>query len=675
MQSATRSPRRTRVVLTALLAVIGTAAVSTVTDAAHAAPRHPTAVEAATYESAPCAVELPAAAPDDLRCGYLTVPERRDGAADPARTLRLPVAIIPSAAETPEPDPLVVSTTGGPGGGALDALPFFLAADWANADRDVILIEQRGDGLAEPSLDCPELSTAAFIDDGVLLTGDAAADRRLTLVRECRERLVEDGVDLSAYTSAASAADLADLRTALDYDAWNLYGLDYGARLAMTVLRDQPAGLRSVILDAAYPPNVDRYELLPAGFDEALSAVSAACEADERCSSAYPSLDDALERVFERAAEDPLAVSVSHPDDGSPVRIALTPPVIAQGILSALGDAESVRVLPFVIDQLARGRSDAAQPLAQRTIDDADASAEGLGLSVECAEEIPFTDDARLAAAVEAGAFSRYLPASPLRELCTIWGVPALSPVENDAVSSALPVLITSGGYDPSTPPSWVPAVVAGLSRTAAITFPYASHGTIAEDGCPALIAGAFLRDPFSSPDVSCAEREEPTTFITTADVDPTSAVRRAYSDLVVDREPVPLAVGGASLMILVLTLLYGIGYGLSWLVRRRGGAPDGAVLAASVSAAAHLAFAGALALLLVNTDRIVLAFGLPPASWPLFLLPIVGFASAVILIVLLVRAWAGGDGSLGDRIVLTASAVASVGFTGWLLVRGLLFL
>ena len=66
------------------------------------------------------------------------------------------------------------------------------------------------------------------------------------------ERLVGEEINLAAYNSPASAADLNDLRLALGYKEWNLYGRSYGGRLALTVMRDYPTGIRSVILDSPY---------------------------------------------------------------------------------------------------------------------------------------------------------------------------------------------------------------------------------------------------------------------------------------------------------------------------------------------------------------------------------------------------------------------------------------
>ena len=70
------------------------------------------------------------------------------------------------------------------------------------------------------------------------------------------------GVDLAAYNSAENAADLADLRTALGIDGWNLYGVSYGSNLAMSELRDHPEGIRSVVLDSCRSPQQHRRDLV-----------------------------------------------------------------------------------------------------------------------------------------------------------------------------------------------------------------------------------------------------------------------------------------------------------------------------------------------------------------------------------------------------------------------------
>src|SRR5438105_2861141 len=97
--------------------------------------------------------------------------------------------------------------------------------------RDLVVIDQRGTGLSEPRLDCPEV--AAFERAAVALPTDdqpGFADS----VGACIDRLRSEDVDLSTYTTSQSASDVVAVTRALGYTSVNLYGLSYGARLGLT---------------------------------------------------------------------------------------------------------------------------------------------------------------------------------------------------------------------------------------------------------------------------------------------------------------------------------------------------------------------------------------------------------------------------------------------------------
>src|SRR5262249_24577235 len=87
-----------------------------------------------------------------ITCGYLSVPE--DHSAVGGRGVRLPRALTPPTGAPPPADP-AVSLAGGPGSGAVATTPA-LAQGWATflAHRDLIVVDQRGTGLSQPSLAC-----------------------------------------------------------------------------------------------------------------------------------------------------------------------------------------------------------------------------------------------------------------------------------------------------------------------------------------------------------------------------------------------------------------------------------------------------------------------------------------------------------------------------------------
>ncbi|MDM0112273.1 hypothetical protein QTI66_08930 [Variovorax sp. J22R133] len=54
---------------------------------------------------------------------------------------------------------------------------------------------------------------------------------------------------------------LAALRTAPGVEQWNVYVVSLGSKLALSVLRDHPQGIRSVVLDSVSPPTKNIVEV------------------------------------------------------------------------------------------------------------------------------------------------------------------------------------------------------------------------------------------------------------------------------------------------------------------------------------------------------------------------------------------------------------------------------
>ena len=159
--------------------------------------------------------------------------------------------------------------------------------------------------------------------------------------------------------------------------------------------------------------------------------------------------------LLDRAAETPLSVTVKNPVDGSPLTLQLTDAdLIDRAVQRLLRRRDVVRALPYVIDRLAEGDAEAAAPLAQRNVDDVDRASEGLHLSIDCAEEAPFNDDERIAAALARRPAPRALRAVRRipRGLRAVGASPHSPSTENAPVTSAIPTLLTTGGYDPVTP-------------------------------------------------------------------------------------------------------------------------------------------------------------------------------------------------------------------------------
>lgn len=303
--------------------------------------------------------ECPLPVPDELEegrtitCGYLQVPQ--DRAAPTGRQVKLPYARIRAESAHPHTDPLVY-LVGGPGGSAL--AEFSQVYAWfrpLRRDRDLILYDQRGTLLAEPVLECPlngPPPTQAEID-GVSARVPSylhPLDANDVVVARCAAALQAEGIDLAHYDTATHARDLLDLLTALGYQQYNLYGTSYGTRLALEVLRLDPAGLRAVVLDSVYPPIINAYEVQHAVATlEVLAGAFAQCAEEAVCAAAYPNLAARFEGVVAQLNAQPLTLPVSWQPtfDGDD---------LLQLMLTRL-DGAFLPYLPRLVDEVARGES------------------------------------------------------------------------------------------------------------------------------------------------------------------------------------------------------------------------------------------------------------------------------------------------------------------------------
>lgn len=464
------------------------------------------------FEEYDCPIELPRKA--KVTCGYLTVPENRER--EDSGAIDLAVAILHADKEKKALADPVVYLAGGPGGSALDDF----AADvegWMDysfhRDRDIIFIDQRGTGYSLPSLDCPEL---AEMDD--------EEDAEYRALQECHDRLVFMGVDIPAYNTIENAADVADLRRALGHEEWNVLAVSYGTRLALTLMRDHPEGIRSVILDSPFPPNAD----LPV--DEALTSMEAfavlfeGCAQARKCNKAYPDLEAVLLETVARLNEEPDVVTLTDEYDEEYDQEVYGDDLV-NALVQALYDAELIPLLPRVIYEVSEGTYDAYSVIAggdwgwgprfqgeddEEELEDVSDS-EGMYHIVTCRDEYAFadrdrtSDEARDAIPEELQSAMVGAVESEF-DTCDIWQAGRAPDIENEPVASDLPTMIMVGQYDPVTPPRWAYLTAETLEQAAVFEFPGFGHALVNGGECPLDMIQAFLDDPTDFPDASCID-------------------------------------------------------------------------------------------------------------------------------------------------------------------------
>jgi len=476
------------------------------------------------FEPGPCAKPpAPIEALATARCGRLTVPENR--AKPNGKTISLSVTIIPAKSATPKPDP-IVWLAGGPGDDAITEIPWALGGD-LNSDRDVIFISQRGTYSAQPTSTCPSVDRA--LADTLNLSYDSAAARKIyaDAQRICRRELLARGLDLPAYTTSESAADLEDARHALGLPKWNLYGISYGTDLALSYMRLYPEGLRAVGIDGIFPPSTAGAASSWKGA-EGIKAVFAACAAQPECHRRYGDVDALFRRLVVQYERNPKTFTVKLDGRDEAAKVMISGGMLVQWVASP--GTHLAGQVPAALDELAKGRPDRITKWwATSRLDPKAVGIVGQGLmnTISCREWVPFETPAQVIAAGrrQFPEFPRSVLANApnvqfLHENCAVWPVPRAPKSVRDVVRSDIPTLVVNAQYDAQTAPSNGAMVAKTLPNAVVVTVPNVAHVAFASpspaaNACAQKIARAFFND-LGKVDTSCVASVPPTDFVIT---------------------------------------------------------------------------------------------------------------------------------------------------------------
>lgn len=470
-------------------------------------PDGPTPDAAVTYDTVPCPMALPSDQAERVECGELDVPvDRRNP--DEAR-VRVAVAVIASSDPQPEPDP-VLYLHGGPGGLALaDTIEWVFPPHPLLADRDVILVDQRGSGWSTPSLNCPAAEAAAA---------------EVTALVTCRRDLEDQGVDLEHFTSSDIAQDLIDLRRSLAIDSWNLYGVSYGSRVALTLMDTDAGGVRAAILDSPYPPEVMAYVEQTPNASAAIDAVLVSCADDARCGAAFGDLREPLDQLLRSLDEQAEPTEFDEPDQP---RLVVDDAVLASALFSALYDRFTIPDIPRAVQLAVDGDLasslellGAADGFARpRQNEDAEydslADAELAFWASECREEVATASETSVLDAIDIDdALQAALVEEALDALrvCDRLDIGADAEAEQGPIASDIATLVLVGEFDPITPPSWARQAAASLSAVEVIEVVGSGHAPSFEQ-CPLDVLVAFVADPTPPIDAACVADLEPLPF------------------------------------------------------------------------------------------------------------------------------------------------------------------
>jgi pimeloyl-ACP methyl ester carboxylesterase len=428
-------------------------------------------------------------------CGWLVVRESRDRAS--AHTVRLAVEVF--RAREPTGAPPRVFLHGGPGGvGGIRLYSEGIARSPFPLHRDVVIYDQRGAGLSEPKL-CPAY--------------DAAAAALTEARRACIAEFEAQGVDRQAYNTAASVADLIDLRRTLGYVSWDVYGVSYGARLAQEAMVRDRKGIHSVVLASPLARSFSSQAEQPLSTQRAFERVFAACARQPSCHDAFPNVEQEFYAAYDDLTSSPVSVPIMSPDGGRDT-VRFDGRRLVDDIRNRMLNRPRMGVarIPLLLHELHAGdRVRAAREIVGEGSGNVPDGA--LRALINCSDH-----------AIYGAAYRRTLDSvnavarPPFRRIidreCEEW-LPHLRDGSMPApVRSDIPTLILTGYFDDRTPTDHARRIAATLSRAYLVEFPDEGHDA-RPPACHWAIVQQFLEDPTRKPDTSCVATITPIPFAT----------------------------------------------------------------------------------------------------------------------------------------------------------------
>jgi pimeloyl-ACP methyl ester carboxylesterase len=438
---------------------------------------------------------------DDARCGVYEVFENR--AAAKGRRIGLKLAVLPAKGPHREPDPIVV-IPGGPGQDAVASAKIFadlFAA--ARETRDLVLIDQRGTGGSNP-LNCKLPGSS---DDPQGYLGDLIP---IEAVRQCLQGL---DADPALYTTPIAMEDLDEVRQALGYDRINLYGASYGSRAALVYMRAHPEHVRSAMLSGLVPTDmkIPLYQARDA--QRAMDLLLDDCAADKACSTTFPDIRAKFNAVRERLAKAPVGVDLHDVMTRRDIHLTLNRDLFDEEMRWRLYDEEA-NLVPLFVAQAYEGNYStiaAAILRLRRAVAAGNIVSLGAFLSVTCAEDVPYIDQAE-ARRLAAGTFLGTYRVDQQTRACQVWPRGKVPAGYFEPVRSAVPALLLSGRRDPVTPPPWGERVARTLPHARQVILREGFHAE--RSPCVSRVFAQFLaRGAADGLDLSCAAEGVAMTF------------------------------------------------------------------------------------------------------------------------------------------------------------------
>ncbi len=422
------------------------------------------------------------------QCGFLSVFE--DRAAQSGRKINLHILVIPARTTSPAPDPIFY-IQGGPGASAIENVAGAMEIlGLANAQRDVVFVDQRGTGGSN-QLTCPQ-----FLDLSL----------QVPALKTCLANL---NGDPSAYTTAWGMDDLDDVRAALGYDQINLYGGSYGTAAIQVYILRHGEHVRTAALEGASLLEVPVFERWPTSSQKALDFLFARCDNDPTCHSTFPNARKEFTETIARLEQEPATMPVNDPRTGKPM--ILTSQLFRTEVHILLTSTWTAVYVPkfihLVYSQDWNGLVTLLAPVSSAGSSTPQWNL--MKLTILCNEDWAKTGRAETTAA-SAESYLKYENVRELsvpEELCPVMPHPKPEALYGPLTRSSVPMLFINGEVDPQDPPENVADARQRYPNSLAVVAPGQGHSYVGNSCHASIVADLVTRGSVDGLSTECLEK------------------------------------------------------------------------------------------------------------------------------------------------------------------------
>ena len=284
--------------------------------------------------------------------GYLNVPESWEK--PQGKKVKVAITVLKRNTQEGEAKAMVF-LQGGPGASGVQTIWTWYRHPLRKT-HDIVLLDVRGTGHSSPRL-CPDLGKE-FVN---ILAKNQSAEQdekeKSAAALSCRQQLINEGVDITAYNSISVANDLHALKKALNYKQWSVYGASYGTYMAQVYTSTYPEDVQKLILDSVIDDISTYYVNNSSNYMESLKKVFEQCKKDGKANAQYPDLENVYYGVIKDLTNNPLTVSVDKEVVASG-KFTFNVEDFKIAIQQALYNKQLVEVIPVLIYQFRNRNKD-----------------------------------------------------------------------------------------------------------------------------------------------------------------------------------------------------------------------------------------------------------------------------------------------------------------------------